>query len=199
MPTPWLKRIRKTGQLAVHNKTGAWAPSVNTAMTTFNALGLGVELVSAKEEKAANIVVLLSSGSDVYKYYGDTATAKFDATELHGQTSTLTDQKVMEIFFAAIFLPGKVKEATGKQKGVIVVHEFIHACGLNGLLPDGSKAPNDDHESSGIMFAQMKKDGDGLIEYLPDKGAKPMPPIRLGGRTLCKMQMLWSKEGCKDD
>ena len=33
MPTPWLKRIRKTGQLTVFNKATAWADSVSTAIT----------------------------------------------------------------------------------------------------------------------------------------------------------------------
>lgn len=199
MPTPWLNRIRKTGQLTVHNKAGAWATAVDTAMTTFNSLGLGVKLVSEKEEKGANIVVKLSNGSEVYKYYGDTAMAKFPADKLHGQTSTLTDTKKMEIFFAVIFLPGKVNKASSKQKEVIVVHEFIHACGLNGLLPNGGMDPNEDHDSTGIMFAQMETDGDGLIEYLHDKDAKPMPPIRVGGQTRCKAQMLWGAEACKKD
>jgi hypothetical protein len=199
MPTPWLKRIRKTGQLTVHNRAGAWATSVDAAVTTFNSLGFGVKLVSEKEEKSANIVVKLSDGSEVYEYYGDTATARFRADELHGQTSTLVDLKKREIFFAVVFLPAKVKKASSKQKEVIVVHELIHACGLNGLLADGKKDPAEDHDSTGIMFAQMKTDGAGLIEYLPDKGAKPMPPIRVGARTLCKVRMLWAAEACKDD
>jgi hypothetical protein len=199
MPTPWLKRIRKTGQLTVNNKASAWATAVDTAVTTFNNLGFGVNLVSEKEEKSANIVVKLSDGSEVYEHYGDKATAKFPADELHGQTSTLVDQKKHEIFFAVIFLPGKVKKASNKQKEVIIVHEFIHACGLNGLLPDGSKDPNADHDSTGVMFPQMKVDGTGLIEYLPDKGAKAMPPIRVGARTLCKARLLWGAEACKDD
>jgi len=42
------------------------------------------------------------------------------------------------------------------------------------------------------MFAQMGEDGDGLIEYLHDKGSKAMPPIRVGGQTACIMNMLWS-------
>jgi hypothetical protein len=193
MPTPWLKRIRKTGKLKVLNKAATWASSVEAAMKTFNKLSFGVELVAEKEEKAADIVVVLANGPTQHTHYGDTVQTspdfKFD--ELHGETRTLADQKLNAIFFAGVFLPGKVKKATAGQKEMIVVHEFIHACGLNDAH---------DHDSVGIMFAQMMEDHGGLIEYLHDKGAKPMPPIRVGPKTMCKMKMLWSGgETCKDD
>jgi hypothetical protein len=72
---------------------------------------------------------------------------------------------------------------------MVVVHEFIHACGLN-----------DWHDTVGLMFPDMQEQGGGLIEYLPEKGAKPMPPIRLGSKTVCKVKMLWSGgEACPDD
>jgi hypothetical protein len=68
---------------------------------------------------------------------------------------------------------------------VIVVHELIHACGM------------DIHDSVGIMFGEMKEANGGLIEYLHDKGARPMPPIRVGSKTVCTMRMLWSDgEAC---
>lgn len=204
MPTPWLKRIRETGQLSVHTIAGAWAAAVDKSVVTFNGLGFPVRLVNEKEENKANIVVKLSSGPDSYKHYVDVAAtgSDFDASRLHGLTSTLTDsndrKKKYEIFFAAIFLPGKA-QATNGQKEVILVHEFIHACGLDGGMPDGSKNKNQDHDSIGIMFAQMAKEGDGLIEYLHDKGAKAMPPIRVGPQTICKTQMIWGSEACKKD
>jgi hypothetical protein len=125
--------------------------------------------------------VVLANGPAQYTYYGDTAKTlpSFKADRLHGQASTLADAKRNEIFFAAVFLPGKVKGPTS-QKEVIVVHELIHACGM------------DIHDSVGIMFGEMKEANGGLIEYLHDKGAKPMPPIRVGSKTVCTMRMLWS-------
>jgi hypothetical protein len=195
MPTPWFKRIKETGQLKVFSKAGAWSNAVDAAIKSFNALSFGVKLVAEKEEKSANIVVILAHGTASYKYYGDTASTKsdFKADKLHGYTSTLVDEKKNEIFFAAIFLPGEVKGVTGKQKEVIIVHEFIHASGLNGL-----NDAKDDHEIGGIMNAIMKQEQDGgLIEYMPDKGAKSMPPFRVGAQTICKMQMLWAgKKSC---
>jgi len=142
-----------------------------------------VKVVAEKAEKAANIVLVLANGpGEKYTYYGDTTqtAADFTGDILHGETRTLVDQKRNEIFFAAVFLPGKLKKVTNGQKEV------------TGL--------NDWHDSVGIMFATMKEEHGGLIEYLHDEGAKPMPPIRVGSQTLCKMKMLWTgTKDCKDD
>lgn len=155
-----MKRIRATGQLSVHNMGGAWAGSVDTAMVTFNSLGFGVKLVPERLAKDANIVVKLSNGADSHTHYGDTLKANFPAHQLHGRARTLSDKK--GIYFAAVFLPGKIENVTPKQKEVIILHELIHAGGLNGLFPDGSQAPNDDHDSVGIMYPQMMVKGDGF-------------------------------------
>lgn len=199
MAIPWLNRIRRTGQLTVHNKARTWSVAVDAAIARFNTLGLGVKLVKEKEEKSANVVVTLSDGSEVYPYYGDTATAKFDASIMHGQTSTLVDEKRNQIFFAVIFLPGKVANVTAEQKEVMTIHELIHACGLNGRSAEGKNDANQDHDTVGIMVANMKADGKGLIEYMPAKGAKAMPPVRVGAQTLCRLRAIWTDKGCQED
>ena len=61
--TPWIKRIRETKQLKVFNKAKSWATSVSTAIKSFNNLSLGVTLVSEKEEKSANVVLVLGESS----------------------------------------------------------------------------------------------------------------------------------------
>jgi len=188
MPTPWLKRIRGTGQLKVFNKAGTWADAVHGAIALFNSLPFKVQLIAEKQEKSANVVLLLASGAQQYNYYGDTVATdgSFKGERLHGDTHTLIDANKNEVFFAAVFLPGKIKP-TKRQKEVVLVHEFIHACGV------------EEHDSLGIMFAQMAEADDGLIEYLHDKDAKAMPPIRVGPQTLCRMQTIWSDAGtCKD-
>jgi hypothetical protein len=184
MPTPWLKRIKKSGKLAVFNKATAWSESVDKAMTDFNGLHLGPTLEKAKDEKSANVVILLATGPQHYTYYGDTVStgSDFTANTLHGETRALIDTSLNAIFFAAVFLPGKAK-ATKRQREVVVFHELIHACGL---------VANDDHDVVGVMFGAMQVSGDGLLEYMPEKGAKPMPPIRVGSRTKCKLQMIWA-------
>lgn len=140
-------------------------------------------------EKEANIVIILASGADQYNYYGDLVTTKVDfkSDKLHGSTNSLVDKKRTEIFFSAIFLPGNAKDVTDKQKEVVVIHEFIHACGMASL----NKNSSEDHDSEGIMFDSMAKEGDGLIEFLHEKDTKPMPPIRCGTKTVGVMQWLW--------
>jgi len=205
MPTSWFRRVKRSGELTVFNNAGAWSSEVERALTTFNSLGFPVKLVKTADEKNALIKVKLAMGPDSLSSWGKTVSTKrdFDVTELHGLTIPLTEinerKKTYEIIFAGIFLPGKA-EATAKQKEVVVVHEFIHACGLDGGLPDGSKdAKGQDHDVVGIMFPQMKKEADGLIEYLPEKDAAPMTPIRVGKQTRCKIQMIWGTEACRND
>jgi hypothetical protein len=200
MPTPWHRRFRKEKKLAVYNMGGAWSGSVESALQTFNALGFGVNLFKATDEKDAQIVVKLSNGTDTYPHPRSSISVNFPAHELHGRAKTLMEagRKGNEIFFAAVFLPGKVPNPTSKQKEVIIVHELIHAAGLNGKLDGGGDDPNGDHDSSGIMFPQMMVDGDGLIEYLHDKGAKAMTPIRVGPKTQGSLRKLWINEEKKD-
>ncbi len=189
MPTKWLKRIRETGQLTVFNEAKTWSVAGDASIRSFNGLGFGVKLVAVSESKEANIVVVLANGAKQYKYYGDTLKTKadFKADRLHGQTSALIDDRRAEIFFACVFLPGNVKQITAGQKHVIVLHELIHASGMNGP---------DDHDSVGIMFGQMQAENGGLIEYLHDKEARPMPPIRVGAKTTCTIRSLWTDSSC---
>lgn len=192
MAIPWERVVKRRGKLRVHNKAGGWSGAVTSAIATFNALGFPVQLETETNESSAEIVVVLSNGHDSYPHPQMKIQADFDATQLHGEARTLRDPDRNVIVFAAIFLPGKVTDVTARQKEVIIVHEFIHAAGLNGVRADGSEDPNDDHESVGIMFAQMQKRDGGLLEYLPDKGAQPMTPIRVGPQTRTKINSVWA-------
>ena len=181
MPTPWLKRIRDTGQLTVFNKGGMWADSVNAAITTFNTLPFDVEFVAAKDEKSANVVVILAHGPQKYEREGNTIdTGGFRFDQFQGVTYTLKDTSLNAIFFAAIFLPGKLPKPAKGQKEVMIVHEFIHACGVpeHETTPDG-----------GIMYDIMVPSNGGLQEG--SKKGKPMPPIRVGPQTLSRVESVW--------
>ena len=179
MPTPWLKRIRETGQLTVFNKGGMWADSVNVAIKTFNLLPFeNIELVAEKNEKSANVVVVLANGPTSYTRDGYTTQPgpDFKADKYEGDTRTLIDGRLKAIFFAAIFLPGKVQLTKG-QKEAVIVHEFIHACGVP------------EHEATGIMNGYMEPSNGGLKEW--GVQAPPMPPIRLGSLTLNRVESVW--------
>lgn len=192
MAIPWERVVKRTGKLRVHNKAGAWSAAVTSAIGTFNSLGFPVQLVDEPNESSAEVVVILSTGADTYPHPLMKIKANFDATKFHGKCKTLRDPDKNVIVFAAIFLPGKVQNITARQKEVVVVHELIHAAGLNGTRADGSDDPNDDHDSAGIMFPQMKEVNGGLLEYLPDKGAQPMTPIRVGAQTRTKINAVWA-------
>lgn len=191
MPTKWMKRFKESGQLTIYNKAGAWSSSVDAAINTFNNLGFGVKLVKHNDEYNANIVVKLSMGSENYNHAGDTIAVNFPAEKLHGRAVTVAHPRLKELYFAAVFLPGKVKNVTARQKEVMVVHELIHASGLDGGIEGGGKNPDMDHDDVGIMTGLMKVEGDGLIEYLPERGATPMTPIRVGTKTIGKMKAIW--------
>lgn len=185
MASPWIKGIRNKKQLKVYDKASAWSSEVNTAIASFNKLPFGVTLVKAAAEKKADIVVILAAGAAEYNFSGAVAKTgpRFKSDGLHGMTAKFSDEKTKEHLFAVIFLPGKAKTATKKQKEVIIVHEFIHACGV------------DEHDTVGIMFGVMAEEDGGLIEYMKTEGAKPMPPIRVGSKTLSVMQKLWPGGG----
>jgi hypothetical protein len=158
-----------------------WADSVNEAIKTFNTLPFeNIELVAEKDEKSANVVVILALGPTQYTHYGDTAQTgpNFKADKYEGETHTLIDTRLNAIFFAAIFLPGKLpKSLTKGQKEVVIVHEFIHACGVP------------EHEATGIMSDRVEPSNDGLKEW--GGQAPPMPPIRLGSKTLARVESVW--------
>jgi hypothetical protein len=203
MPTKWNRGVRETGKLKVYNKGGSWSAAVAAAVSTFNNLGLGVRLALEKDEGAANVVVMLANSGATYPRgnYVLAATEKFKPDQLHGMAKTRATSsrqgRDVEIDFAVVFLPGRVAKATAKQKEIIVVHELIHASGLNGIFPNGNDSPNDDHDTEGIMYPQMIVAGDGLIEHLHDDNTPPMTPIRVGAKTRCALRMLWTSEGCQ--
>jgi hypothetical protein len=190
MSHPWFKRQRAAGELPVLDKTKAWAGPVAAAIRTFNNLSLGVKLIATTEEKEAKVVVVLANGPTTYKgFYGETVQTgpRFKPDGLHGHSAVLLDRR-NEIYFAGVFLPGKVANTTSRQKEIVVLHEFIHACGM------------DEHDSVGIMYDTFRARDDGLVELDQDKGGKAMPPIRVGAKTTCIMKMLWAGgDACTDD
>ncbi len=192
MPTKWMKWMRETGQLKVHNMGGAWTSSVDAAIATFNNLGFNVKLVPEKEKRSAQIVVKLSTGAETFEQNGDKIIVNFPADQMHGRASTVQHPRLKEIYFAGVFLPGKVQNLTARQKEALIVHELIHACGLDGGLPNGTQDPKMDHDDVGIMAAKMVAYDNGLLELLPEKDAKPMTPVRVGAQTRSLMNMIWS-------
>jgi hypothetical protein len=180
MANLWFKRFREAKELPYFNKASSWKAPIEAAIKSFNGLGFGVQLVPAKEEKDALVAFVLASGPTKHRFPGGVAETgpKFKADGLHGQTAADLDHR-NEIDYATIFLPGNINKTTEVQKEMVVVHEIIHACGM------------DEHDTEGIMYDKFRDSGTGVIELVPPSGAKGMPPIRLGAMTVSIMQKLW--------
>lgn len=187
MATPWKRGVRKAGKITVKNDADNWKPVVESAIKTFNAVGLGVTLESVAGDDA-DIVVKLSDGTGKHtfndRYYGEVpVTAVFDASAVHGKTKTLVDPDKNVIVKAVIFLPKKLKDVTAPIKEAVVVHEFIHAAGLDD---------NKDHDrTAGIFYSPLEYSSGRLVEWGTGGKAKSMPPIRVGNETSCKLKALW--------
>lgn len=158
-------------------------------MAVFNRQGFGVELVPVSKDEDSNIIVQLSNGAATYTYknpdYGEIpASTNFDAAAVHGKTIPFIDPDKNIVLKAAIFLPSKLEKVTADVKEMVVVHEFIHAAGLD----------NKDHDTdSGVFYSPMEKFGGKLREWGKGENVKLMPPIRVGPQTLCAVRLLWVK------
>lgn len=183
MAKKWFERIRRSGQLTVFNDAGAWSAVVTTAMQTFNAQGFGVQLVAEQDEIKANVVVKISEGTTKYNFYGQDWPVNFNAAEPHGKTLPFVDPDKDVLVKAAVFLPSKLKNVSNDVKVMVTVHELIHAAGLSS---------NEDHDThSGVFYNRFNIVQGKMMEILPNKGALPMPPIRVGPQTTCKLKGLW--------
>jgi len=199
MPTPWLDKVKQTKKLLIYNDAGAWSTSVEKAIKTFNSLGFPVTLATETDVNAANIVIKLSMGPDNHtfksRFYGDpdvSTSKKFNPEWPHGDTRTVVDPDRSAVAFAATFLPGKLKNASEGLKEVVIVHELIHGCGLDGGIGGGKTDGTQDHDTEGVMYDVMATDGNGLIEGTRPKGVRAMPPIRVGVKTRRKIKAIWT-------
>lgn len=199
MPTVWNKSVKSGGTLTYFNDGGSWGGVVDKAAATFNSLGFPVKFNKTKEKGSANVVIKLSMGPDHVDYSNGTVNtpANFSPDFLLGRTVTqaiVMGNNPPELEFAATFLPGKAT-GTPEQKEVIIVHEMIHACGLDGGRGDGTYSKDQDHDSEGILYFTMSPKGKGLVENNAPN-ANAMPPIRIGGQTMCKILAIWDPKGC---
>ena len=201
MSVPWSYKVRNTGKLYVHNLAGAWSADVEKAITKFKSLGFPVELKSEKNEMDANVVIKLASGPDKHPFNSrdyESVTVKtgsdFRPDAPHGSTVAVFAAEHDEVLFAVIFLPGKLDKPSAEMKEVVITHEFIHACGMVSKEKDKQKNKQLTHDHEGIMYDIMITSGRGLIEGNRPKGKKPMPPIRVGGKTRNEIKSAWSKD-----
>jgi hypothetical protein len=187
MATPWKRRVRSAAKLTAMNQGGSWKSVIESAIKRFNTLGFGVSYESVSSD-GANVVIKLSEGTGAHTfedpYYGKaTVNAVFDATAAHGKTKTLVDPDKNVIMNAAVFLPNKLRNANPKTKEIVVIHELIHAAGLDD---------NKDHDkTSGVFYSPLEYNSGKLVEWGSGGKFPPMPPVRVGAATKCKLKALW--------
>ncbi|MCY7374756.1 MAG: hypothetical protein LH472_02135 [Pyrinomonadaceae bacterium] len=178
MDKSWDKSVMKdAGKLTVYNgiSVGKWSTVFGRTLESFNKNSkLTIKLVPSKDKDAANIEILLSSGSSSYTYDGTTYPVVFDATLAHGKTKTFDRGDGIEK--AAVFLPSEPKENHVNVLRFIAVHELIHACGL------------DEHNNDGVFItAPNIKNG----QIWAAQGSKKMPPLFFAPKTVMRLQELW--------
>jgi hypothetical protein len=198
MLLPWIESVKKTKTLLVFNgiTNTKWKSIFPLALQSFNKLSIGVKAKEIKDEKMANVVVFTSEGIAKYTFDNQELVANFDGTRFHGYTMLLHRQNVFILEKAAVFLPNEPKIRGGykdngdeiiespnlNQMRVILVHELVHACGLD----------NAEHDEDGLFQKNLVPNGDKMASLIANKGSKPMPPMYLSSGTKTKILSNWS-------
>ena len=203
MATPWISGIRRRGQLAIYaaaSLRGIWANVFREALREFNALArshrLGVSLVQssdpATDSGGADVSVAAANGSISCAYGGAQMSDSLDGARMHGRT--LLFSRTGEVEKAFIFLPSQPQVNTPRGMRavgvnvmrVILVHEFVHACGLS----------NAEHSTDDLFQANPQVDpgttaaGDRVRIEVRGRMSW-MPPLVLSGLTVANIRRLW--------
>jgi hypothetical protein len=197
MDIPWADNVRQKGELAIFRDGkigGTWGTVFNQSIAAFNRLSghlkLGVVLKESKHAPVdggggADVGVSTANGVIALTYEGTAYPDTLTGTGLHGLTRTVTRQTAITVVEKAfIFLPQQPKTLppTGGWQPVgtnvmevILVHEFIHACGLEKHTP-------------GDVFQDVPSIEGNIVKA----GNVRMPPIFISGSTASRIQALWA-------
>jgi hypothetical protein len=199
MAKPWIDSVKKAGKLTVFNSIGGkWSSLFQTSFDEFNKLlkgsGLSLTFEKAADAKTANVVVQTSDGPATFEFEGNSYSKEFSGKGLHGYTGQIYRPDDPKIEKAFVFLPNTPQMNTPKGQrptGInvmkcILIHEFIHACGLE----------NNDHSKDDIFngFPQTNygnKPDDDKIGITKDGNYVWFPPIFLSSSTVGKIKALW--------
>lgn len=201
MAMSWIDSVKGSKKLSLFSKIGSgkWSSEFKPCMDEFNRLlkenGMPLKFEASSNEKSANVVVSSSSGPAVVKYGGQTFTEIFDGKKLHGYTALLSDPDTSKIVKAYVFLPsdpqmrlpsGKTRPTGVKVMKLIMLHEFIHACGLENK--DHSK---DDIFNGSPSHQNGSRPDEDRIGVFVKKHYVWFPPYYLKSGTVGKIKSLW--------
>ncbi len=205
MAITWNDTVKRTGRLKVYAdptlKKGIWGSLLESCVREFNRLskghGFGVTLELSGDPPVAgggaDISVASANGQINFEYDGTEERIAFDGSRLHGRTRQVQRDGGMEK--AYVFLPAQPlintpngRRAVGPEiMKLIVVHEFVHACGLTDAehttedLFQGN--PNVDYGRDAARDRAMGKRGNQSVW---------MPPLFLSAATARRIKDNWA-------
>ena len=197
MDYPWVDNVKQKGELQVFRDSkasGVWSTVFHQCIAEFNRLSshlrLGVILKESKHAPVdggggADVSVSTANGPIALNYEKQDYPGTLTGNGLHGRTKAIKRQTAITVMEKAfIFLPRSPQTLT-PQSGwrpvgtnvmkVILIHEFIHACGL------------EDHTPGDVFQDIPNVEGDSV-----KAGNIKMPPIFISGATASRIQNLWT-------
>jgi hypothetical protein len=206
MAKNWVESVRDRGELRVCAgpvlRGGGWMETFELGVRRFNALAdehnLGVRLAATREQagsapgRGADVQVESADGKVSIDYAGATIARTVSGSIMHGSTLLLEIGGKVEkafIFLPArplVNTPGGQRPVGGGVKLLILVHEFVHACGLT----------NAEHGTADLFHGSPQVDpgaapGGDRVRVDAANGRIVMPPLRLAGETTDRIRRLW--------
>jgi len=195
--TPWHKNDQRKGTLTytVRAMGGQWTAVLDKAIAEFNRQMSqhGLKLTLSKVEKGMGPHIVLETEPG----HG-----------LHGsapsQTKRINGVHYLDVVTIRVPATPRVNPNDPKSREVgpgvrlcLLVHELIHAVGLS----NHEHSPDDVFAGKSIVIpkGQYLKSGTQAGEDMvqPPDGSAPMPPIRIGAKTLTDLKKAWSGDATK--
>jgi hypothetical protein len=205
MSIAWIDAVKRTGKLTVYVEPdvakSAFGSVVDGAIKAFNTLSthhdLGVKLAkstAAPEDSGggADVKVAVANGPISFTYDKVDHKVQLIGTRLHGRTSQIARQGLMEkafVFLPAnplISSPAAVRGAGRNVKELILLHELVHATGLE----DSDHGNDDLFQANPNVEAGDSPAQDKVVINFKGK-SKYMPPYVLSDSTVNDIKGLW--------
>jgi hypothetical protein len=188
----WHKNVQRKSTLtyAVKAMGGQWTAVLDNAIAEFNRQmshhGLKLALGKVEKGMGPHIVFETEPGHG-----------------LHGsapsQTKVINGVRYLDLVTIRVPATPRIdpKDPRSREVGpgprlYILVHELIHAVGLD----NDEHSPDDVFAAESIVIpkGQYLKSGKQAAEDLvqPPDGSAPLPPIRLGARTVANLKKAWT-------
>jgi hypothetical protein len=188
----WHKNVQRKSTLTYQVKAmgGQWAAVLDKAIAEFNRQMSqhGLQLTLSKVEKGMGPHIVLETEP---------------GNGLHGsapsQTKRINGVTYLDVVTVRVPATPRIKPNDPKSREVgpgvrlcLLVHELIHAVGLSNdeHSPDDVFAAKSVVIPKGDYLPSRKQAAEDLVQ--PPDGSAPLPPIRLGARTVANLKRAWT-------